>query len=82
MVLYPSLLILAILSFSLAEQVPLAVDQIITPRLSKFVEAWRADENITGVALGLVRSNGYAEFGSWGLKDEDGGRMTADVRSI
>ena len=74
--------VLAIFSAGLAPQAPFAVKhkQIITPQLSHFVEKLRAEANIPGLTLGLVHADGQAEYGAWGIKDEDGTEMTPEVR--
>ncbi|KAH8102687.1 beta-lactamase/transpeptidase-like protein [Cristinia sonorae] len=56
--------------------------KLITPELTYFIERLIADEQIPGLSLGLVRSDGQVEYGAWGQKDEDGTSISASTSFI
>ena len=90
--LFPSfLLFIAILSYVRALQVPFR-DEL--PRLSKtfkpvinedihtFVNEIMQNKSMKGLSMAVVRSDGEAEYGSWGISTEYGDKVTPEVSSI
>lgn len=55
------------------------IKQVITPELSEYVEKVMKDNNVPGLALGVVHSNGTVELGAFGKKTEYDDGMTVDV---
>ena len=54
---------------------------ILTPDFVKYVQGIVDSEGIPGLTLAIVSKNGPAQFGAWGIKYENGTKMTKDVRS-
>lgn len=54
-------------------------EKIITETFSHYVEHLMDIWHAKGVAVSVVRPDGDVEFGSWGLRTEDGDRITPDV---
>jgi hypothetical protein len=53
---------------------------ILTPDFVQVVQNVVDSENIPGLTIAIVRENGPTELGAWGIKSEDGAKMTTDVR--
>jgi len=53
---------------------------ILTPDFVKSVQEIVDSEGIPGLTLAIVSKTGPAEFGAWGIKSENGTKMTTDVR--
>jgi hypothetical protein len=53
---------------------------ILTPDLVQFVQNIVETDGIPGLTLAIVHKTGPAEFGAWGIKSENGTKMTTDVR--
>ncbi|KAI9456693.1 beta-lactamase/transpeptidase-like protein [Lactarius psammicola] len=63
-----------------ANQHPFNVlEPVLTPDLTDIIQKIIDTHQIPGLALAVVRKNGYTEFGTWGKKSEDGSRMTEDT---
>jgi len=54
---------------------------ILTPDFVQAVQNIIDAEKIPGLTMAVVRENGPTEFGAWGIKSEDGAKMTTDVGS-
>ncbi|KAJ3550435.1 hypothetical protein NM688_g5078 [Phlebia brevispora] len=72
-------------SDTVAGQSPLIHEQhdglrpAITPELSASIDSLRVRRGIHGVSIGIVRQNGDTEYGSWGIRTEDGDPTTPDT---
>ena len=55
---------------------------ILTPDFVEAVQEIVNSEGIPGLTLAIVNKTGPAEFGAWGIKSENGSKMTTDVRSF
>ncbi|KAI9446783.1 beta-lactamase/transpeptidase-like protein [Lactarius indigo] len=55
------------------------LEPVLTPGLTDIIQEIVDTHQIPGLALAIVRKNGYSEFGSWGKKSEDGSRVTEDT---
>ena len=55
---------------------------ILTPDFVESVQEIVDSEGIPGLTLAIVNKTGPAEFGAWGIKSENGSKMTTDVRSF
>jgi hypothetical protein len=53
---------------------------ILTPDFVESVQEIVDSGGIPGLTLAIVNKNGPAEFGAWGIKSENGTKMTTDVR--
>jgi hypothetical protein len=53
---------------------------ILTPDFVESVQKIVDSEGIPGLTLAIVNKTGPAEFGAWGIKSENGTKMTTDVR--
>jgi hypothetical protein len=53
---------------------------ILTPDFVESVQKIVDSEGIPGLTLAIVNKAGPAEFGAWGIKSENGTKMTTDVR--
>ena len=53
---------------------------ILTPDFVESVQKIVDSEGIPGLTLAIVNKTGPAEFGAWGIKAENGTKMTTDVR--
>ena len=53
---------------------------ILTPDFIQYVQEIADSEGIPGLTLAVVSKTGPAEFGAWGIKSENGTKMTTDVR--
>ena len=53
---------------------------ILTPEFVEFVQGVVDADNIQGLTLAIVHKTGPAELGAWGIKYENGTKMTTDVR--
>ncbi|KAH9180224.1 beta-lactamase/transpeptidase-like protein [Lactarius sanguifluus] len=55
-------------------------EPVRTPDLTDIVQEIVDTHQMPGLALAIVRKNGYSEFGTWGKKSEDdGSRVTEDT---
>jgi hypothetical protein len=54
--------------------------KILTPDLVEFVQDIVDADNVPGLTMAIVHKTGPAELGAWGIKSEDGTKMTTDVR--
>jgi hypothetical protein len=52
---------------------------ILTPDFVKYVQNVVDSQDIPGLTLAIVSKTGPAEFGAWGIKSENGSKMTTDV---
>jgi hypothetical protein len=55
---------------------------VLTPDFVESVQKIVDAEGIPGLTLAIVNKTGPAELGAWGIKSENGTKMTTDVRSI
>jgi len=55
---------------------------ILTPDFVDAVQQVVDSKKIPGLTLAVVYKNGSSELGAWGIKSEDGIKMTTDVRNI
>ena len=55
-------------------------NDIITRDFGRHVEKILDEEQVHGVAIGIVRPDGEIELGAWGTSSEGGQPATADVR--
>ena len=55
---------------------------ILTPDIVAAVQQVVDFNKIPGLTLAVVYKNGSSERGAWGIKSEDGTKMTTDVRDI
>jgi hypothetical protein len=53
---------------------------ILTPDFVESVQEIVDAEGIPGLTLAIVNKTGPVEFGAWGIKSENGTKMTTDVR--
>jgi len=53
---------------------------IFTPDFVESVQEIVDSEGIPGLTLAIVNKTGPAELGAWGIKSENGSKMTTDVR--
>jgi CubicO group peptidase (beta-lactamase class C family) len=53
---------------------------ILTPDVVKIVQQIVDTDKIPGMALAIVTRTGHVEHGAWGIKSENGTKMTTDVR--
>jgi len=53
---------------------------ILTPDFVESVQEIVDSEGIPGLTVAIVNKTGPAEFGAWGIKSENGTKMTTDVR--
>jgi hypothetical protein len=53
---------------------------VLTPGFVEYVQGIVDSEGIQGLTLAVVSKTGPAEFGAWGIKSENGTKMTTDVR--
>jgi hypothetical protein len=53
---------------------------ILTPDFVESVQEIVDSKGIPGLTLAIVNKTGPAEFGAWGIKSENGTKMTTDVR--
>jgi hypothetical protein len=57
-------------------------DSILTPDLVQAVQKIVDADKIPGLTLAVVYKNRSAEFGAWGIKSENGTKMTTDVSYV
>ena len=53
---------------------------VLTPDVVELVQEYLDVNSVPGLALSIVYQNKSAEYGTWGVKDEDGNKPTKDVR--
>jgi hypothetical protein len=53
---------------------------VLTPDFVQSVQMIVDAEGIPGLTLAIVNKTGPAELGAWGIKFENGTKMTTDVR--
>jgi hypothetical protein len=53
---------------------------ILTPDFVEYVQGIVDSEGIPGLTLAIVNKTGPAEIAAWGIKSENGTKMTTDVR--
>ena len=53
---------------------------VITPDVVPLVQKVLDANTIPGLAVAIVYENKSTEYGTWGIKYEDGTKMTKDVR--
>jgi hypothetical protein len=53
---------------------------VFTPDFVESVQKIVDAEGIPGLTLAIVNKTGPAELGAWGIKSENGTKMTTDVR--
>lgn len=56
-----------------------ALGPVIDAKFSSYVEHLLDKEEIKGVSLAVVKPGGDTEYGAWGIRTEDGEKMTSDV---
>jgi hypothetical protein len=54
--------------------------KVFTPDFVQSVQKIVDAEGIPGLTLAIVNKTGPAELGAWGIKSENGTKMTTDVR--
>jgi len=52
---------------------------VLTPDVVQLVQKIVEADGIPGLTLAIVHKTGPAEFGAWGIKSENGAKMTTDV---
>jgi hypothetical protein len=52
---------------------------VLTPDVVQFVQEIVEADEIPGLTLAIVHKTRPAEFGAWGIKSENGTKMTTDV---
>jgi hypothetical protein len=57
-----------------------STSNILTPDFVESVQKIVDAEGIPGLTLAIVNKTGPAELGAWGIKSENGTKMTTDVR--
>lgn len=57
------------------------VSKIINDELSAYVERMTEMCEVKGTTIAVVRPDGEVEFGAWGIRTEDGDKMTPEVSS-
>jgi hypothetical protein len=57
-----------------------SASNVLTPDFMASVQKIVDAEGIPGLTLAIVNKTGPAELGAWGIKSENGTKMTADVR--
>ena len=55
---------------------------VINENIHAFVNEIMQNKSMKGVSMAVIRSDGEAEFGSWGISTEYGDRVTPEVRRI
>lgn len=53
---------------------------VITPEFFQFVKGIVDSSNIRGLSLAIVRKNEEPEYGTWGIRTEEGDAMSSIVR--
>ena len=53
---------------------------VLTPDFVQSVQETVDAEGIPGLTLAIVNKTGPTELGAWGIKSENGTKMTTDVR--
>ena len=53
---------------------------LLTPDIADIVQKTVDSGGIPGLTLAFISKTGQAEFGAWGIKSENGSKMTTDVR--
>jgi hypothetical protein len=53
---------------------------VLTPDIVQLVQKVLDTDEIPGLAVAIVYRNKPAEYGTWGIKFENGTKMTKDVR--
>jgi hypothetical protein len=53
---------------------------VLTPDFVESVQKVVDAEGIPGLTLAIINKTGSAELGVWGIKSENGTKMTTDVR--
>lgn len=53
---------------------------VLTPDVVQLVQKVLDTDTIPGLAVAIVYKNKSAEYGTWGIKYENGTKMTKDVR--
>jgi hypothetical protein len=56
--------------------------EIITPKLSDFIQDVLTAANVPGISIGIVGPDGHTEFGAWGIKTDEGENLTPDVSNL
>jgi hypothetical protein len=59
---------------------PNGTSAILTPDIVEFVQGIVDTYEIKGLTMAIVYKTGRAEVGAWGIKSENGTKMTTDVR--
>ena len=54
--------------------------KVLTPDFVESVQKIVDAEGIPGLTLAIINKTGPAELGAWGIKSENGTKMTTDVR--
>jgi CubicO group peptidase (beta-lactamase class C family) len=52
----------------------------ITPEISQFVDKLMKEGAIPGLSIGVVYANNTVDLQSWGIKTEDGDKLSIDVK--
>lgn len=74
------LITIALFAHVTAKQLPFnTFEPVLTPGLTDIIQGIVDKHQVPGLALAVVRKNGYSEFGTWGKRSEDGARVTEDV---
>ncbi len=61
------------------DDIHLQVDKVIDHELSSFVKRMTEMWEVQGTTIAVVRPDGEVELGAWGIKTEDGNKMTPEV---
>ncbi|TDL29087.1 beta-lactamase/transpeptidase-like protein [Rickenella mellea] len=56
-----------------------ALGSVIDAQFSSYVEHVLDKEEIKGISLAVVKPGGDTEYGAWGIRTEDGEKMTSDT---
>ena len=71
-----------------SQQVPLTesisvlvTNRVIDEDLYSCVNQFMSNKSIKGLSMAVVRPDGEVEYGSWGIRTEEGDKVTPEVRS-
>ena len=66
----------------LTESIPVPVtNRVIDDDLYSFVNQFMSNKSIKGLSMAVVRPDGEVEYGSWGIRTEEGDKVIPEVRS-
>ena len=79
------LLVSLLLSNTLAQgrvysRAGLNAKKILTPPVKAWIQDVQSSLDVPGISVAVVQNTDDPEFGTWGIRSEDGDAMTSDVR--